>query len=102
MWNLMVTYIFSHRKANFCGVLLGSYGNINYSVKKKLSDNSGGMLVLDVIIDGTEYLLINLHKGNTELEQLNILESLSKVLKDFQDESEKNITFAGNFSLFFD
>ena len=93
---------FSHGKTNSCGVLVGFYGNINYSVKKKLSDNSGRILVLDVTINGTEYLLINLYNGNTESEQLNILESLSKILKDFQDLSEKNIIFAGDFNLFFD
>ena len=92
---------FSHGKINSCGVLVGFYGNINYSVKKKLSDNSVRILVLDVTIDGTKYLLINLYKGNTEPEQLNILESLSKILKDFQDLSEKNIIFAVDFNLFF-
>ena len=61
---------------------------MNYSVKKKLSDNSGRILVLDVTIDGMEYLLINLHNRNTEPEQLQILESLSKILKYFQDLSE--------------
>ena len=67
-----------------------------------MSDNSGRILVLDVTIDGTEYLLINLYNGNTEPEQLKILESLSKVLKDFQDISEKSIIFARDFDLFFD
>ena len=93
---------FSHGKTNSCGVLVGFYGNINYFVKKKLSDNSGRILALDVTINGTEYLLINLYNGNTESEQLNILESLSNILKDFQDLSEKNIIFAGDFNLFFD
>ena len=93
---------FSHGKTNSCGVLVGFYGNINYSVKKKLSDNNGRILVLDVTINGTEYLLIKLYNGNTESEQLNILESLSKILKDFQDLSEKNTIFAGDFNLFFD
>ena len=47
-------------------------------------------------------LLIKLYNGNTEPEQLKILESLSKVLKDFQDISEKSIIIAGDFNLFFD
>ena len=45
MRNLIVPYFFSRRKANSCGALVGFYGNINYSVKKKFSDNSGGMLL---------------------------------------------------------
>ena len=44
--------------------------------------------MLDVAIDGTEHILINLYNGNTEQEQLKIFESLSKVLKNFQDISE--------------
>ena len=46
--------------------------------------------------------MINLYKRNTETEQLSILESLSKISKDFQDISEKNIIFAEDFNLFFD
>ena len=75
--------LFSHGKTNSRGVLVGFYGNINYSVEKKVSDHIGGNLVLDVTIDSTKYLLINLYNGNTEPEQLKILESLSKVFKDF-------------------
>ena len=52
--------LFSNRKTNSYGVLFGFYGNVNYSVKKKLSDNSGRILVLDVSIDGTEYNLVNM------------------------------------------
>ena len=93
---------FPHGKTNSCGVLVGICGDINYSVKKKLSDSSGRILVLDVTINGTDYLLINLYKRSTETEQSNILESLSKISKDFQDITEKNIIFAGDFNLFFD
>ena len=100
--NLMVAYFFSHGKTLSCCVLIGFYGNINYSVKKKLSDDSGRILLLDVTINGTEYLLINLYNENTEPEQLNILEGVLKMLKDFQVLSEKNIIFAEDFNLFFD
>ena len=84
---------FSHGETNSCGALVGFYGNINYSVKKKLSDNSGRISVLDITINGTEYLLINLYNGNAESEHLKILESLSNILKDFQYLSEKNMLF---------
>ena len=86
---------------NSCGVF-GFYGNITYSVKKKLRDNSGSILVLDITIDGTEYLLINLCNMNTEPKQLKVLDSLWNILKDFRGLSEKNIIFARDFNLFFD
>ena len=37
--------LFSHGKTSSCGVLVGFYGNINYSVKNKLSDNSVLILI---------------------------------------------------------
>ena len=40
IWNDLFNcdLFFSHGKINSCGVLVGFYGNINYCVKKKLSD----------------------------------------------------------------
>ena len=40
LWNDVFNcdLFFSHGKTNSCGVLVGFYGNINYCVKKKLSD----------------------------------------------------------------
>ena len=92
--------LFSHGKTNSCDVLIGFYGNIIYSVKKKLSDDSVRILVLDVGIDGTKCLLIKLYNGNTQPKQFKILESLSKVLKDFQDVSEKILFLQGTLICF--
>ena len=46
--------------------------------------------------------MINLYNGNNEPEQLNVLESLSKILKYFQDLGEKKNHFCRGFNLFFD
>ena len=50
---------FSHGKTNSCGVLTGFYGNTNVVIKKQLNDKNGRILILEVTIDDTEYLLIN-------------------------------------------
>ena len=88
MINLMAIHFFPLRK-QILAVFNSFKWQFNYFVKKRLSDNCSRILVLDVAIDGTEYLLMNLYNGNTKPEQLKILESLSKVLKGFQDISEK-------------
>ena len=54
---------FSHGKTNSCGVLVGFYGNINYFVKKKLTDNSGRVLALDVTINGTDIFRLTCTTG---------------------------------------
>ena len=82
-------------------MLISFYDNINYYVKKNLSDNSGRILVLDVTIDGRKYLFFDRYNRNTEPKELKVLESISKILKDFKDLIEKYIIFAGDFNLFF-
>ena len=82
-------------------MLISFYDNINYYVKKNLSDNSGRILVLDVTIDGREYLFFDRYNRNTEPKELKVLETIPKILKDFKDLIEKYIIFAGDFNLFF-
>ena len=82
-------------------MLISFYDNINYYVKKSLSDNSGRILVLDVTIDSREYLFFDRYNRNTEPKELKVLESISKILKDFKDLIEKYIIFSGDFNLFF-
>ena len=46
-----------------------------------MNDNRGRILLLDVTINGMEYLWINLYNENTESEQLIILGSLLKIFQ---------------------
>ena len=49
---------FSHGMTNSCGVLTGFDGNINVVIKKQLNDKNKRILILEVTIDNTNYLLI--------------------------------------------
>ena len=66
--NLRVNYV-SHGKTNSFGVLNGFYGNINLVIKKKLNDENGRILILEVTIDDNEYLLINILIQNVNKKQ---------------------------------
>ena len=59
---------FSQGKTNFCGVLIAYFGTENFTVKKKQTDHNGRILILDVSINDSEYILINLYNANTEKE----------------------------------
>ena len=71
-WNdeLKGQLYFFHGKTNSCVALTGFYGNINIVIKKLLNDKNGRILILEVTIDDTEYLLINIYNANTEQHQL--------------------------------
>ena len=92
---------FSHGKTNSCGVLTTFYGNLEISIPKKLADTNGRILVLDVTINESNYILINFYNANSESERLKTFEILNNMLSEFTIDSIKHITFTGDFNFFF-
>ena len=60
------------------------------------------MLILDVTIDGSEYILANISNTNKESEQLKDLNDLSELMKKVNIIHGKKIVLAGDLNLFFD
>ena len=54
------------------------FGSIKYTVKKKAFDKNGWILVIEALIDDTEFILINLYNANTENDQLTTFLELKK------------------------
>ena len=46
-----------------------------------MSDNNGRILILNVTIDAKNFILINLYKPNTEIEQVEVLKTLLTMMK---------------------
>ena len=67
-----------------------------------MHDNDGRVLILDATINGSDYLLINVHNANTKREQLTTIKNLNNLLKDFEDFHDKKVIFAGHLNLIFD
>ena len=59
----------SQGKTNSCGVLIAYYGTEKFTVKKQQADHSARILTLNVSINDSEYILINLNNANREKEQ---------------------------------
>ena len=92
---------FSHGKSNSCDVLIAYFGTGTFTVKKQETDKEGRILIIDVSINDSEYILINLFNANTENEQIDVLNSLSKLLEDFDISLAKQLVVTGDFNLFF-
>ena len=69
---------------------------------KKIQDNDGRNLILDIQVDDTAFLLINAYNANKECEQLNVLTTLCNFLSNISDLHCKNIIIGGDFNVFFD
>ena len=54
------------------------------------------------MVDGTNFVLVNIYNPNTETKQVTTLLDLGKMLETIKEMSDKDIVLAGNFNLFFD
>ena len=60
-WKEDSNFFFSHGKSNSCSVLIAYFGTGTFTVKKQQTDKEGRILILDVSINDSEYILINLY-----------------------------------------
>ena len=80
--------------------LLLFLGSITYTVSEKASDKHGKTLIIEALIDDTEFLLINLCNANTENDQQPTFSELTNLLENFFLTKNIPIIFAGDFHLF--
>ena len=80
---------FSHGKTNSCGVAIGIVGTKALNILNIRRDNLGRILVIEVKIDDSVSVLINIYNSNTESEQLHALNDLINILETFEDIQDK-------------
>ena len=78
------------KKNKFCGVLTAYWGKETLTVNKQETDKEGHILILDVSVNESEYILINLYYVNTEKEQINVLNSILELLEKFDTNRTKS------------
>ena len=70
--------------------------------RNKISGKSGRILLVEVKIDDTVFVLINICSANTDLEQRQTLSDLVSILDQVNYIQNKNIVFGGDFNVMFD
>ena len=93
---------FSHGKTNSCRVLIGHYGTKKIEVIYKKFDNSGRILLLEINIDDSLFVLINIYNANNEPDQVKPLTDFGEILDSVGDIQNKNVSFSGDFNVLFD
>ena len=64
-------------------------------LKRKETDKEGRILILDVCVNDSDYILINLYIAKTKKEQINIL--IKILLLEKFDINPKNYNYGGRF-----
>ena len=70
--------------------------------KKKKNDKNGRILILDVKVDETNFVLVKIYNSNTETEQVATLHDFDKMLETIKDLYDKHIVLAGGFNFSFE
>ena len=61
-----------------------------FTVKKQETDDKEGrILILDVSVNDSEYILINLYNANTKKEQINVFSKMFVLLQKFDINKKK-------------
>ena len=99
MWNdeFGGQLFFSHGKTNSCGVAI-AFAGTKQNIRR---DNLGHILVIEVKIDDSVFMLTNIYNTNTESEQLNTLNDLINILETFEVIQDKSVSLGGNFNVIF-
>ena len=92
---------FSRGKTNSCGVAIGFVGTKALNILNIRRDNLGGILVIEVKIYDSVFVLINFYNVNTESEQLHTLNDLINILETFEDIQNKSVVLGGDFNVIF-
>ena len=76
--------------------------NQKIEVINKKCDYYGRILLLEINIDDSSFVLINIYNTNNELDQVKTLTDLSEILECVDNIQNKNIIFVGDFNIIFD
>ena len=82
---------FSHGKTNSCEVAIGYIGSNKVDVLDKKINKIVCILILDVKVDESNFVLVNIYNPNTETEQVATLHDLDKMLETIKDLYDKHI-----------
>ena len=93
---------YSHGTSNCCGVLIIFFEKNEIYVNSQITDKRGPILILHLMIGGSEYILVNIYNANTESEQLKVLNNLSELMKKVNITHGKQIVLTNDFNVFFD
>ena len=72
-----------------------------FHVKKQETDKERRILIFDVSVIDSEYVLINLYNGNTEKEQINVFSNILALLTKFDINLKKPDNYGGRFEITF-
>ena len=66
-------------------------GGLSFQIEDEIKDKNGRILILQVTIQGSNYILISIYNANTEQQQLTVLNQLDEFLDTIEINRDNQI-----------
>ena len=93
---------YSHGESDSRGVLIAFRESLSFQIENEIKDKNGRILILQVNIQGSNYILINIYNANTEQQQLTILNLLDEFIDTIEINRETQILVGGDLNFIHD
>ena len=99
-WGGEVRY--SHGESDSRGVLIAFREGLSFQIENEIKDKNGCILILQVNIQGSNYILINIYNANTEQQQLTVLNQLDEFLDTIEINRDTQILLGSDLHFIHD
>ena len=93
---------YSHGQSDSRGVLIAFRESLSFQIENEIKDKNGRILILQVNIQGSHYILINIYNANSEQQQLTVLNQLDEFLDTIEINRDTQILLGGDLNFIHD
>ena len=94
--------IFSHGSSDARGVLIAIRESLDYKILSVTLDSNGRFIVINIIMKGSPFILINYYAPNYENGQIQVLDEIQDQLDILDPDQETQIIWGEDFNVIFD
>ena len=93
--------IFSHGSSNAREVLIAFRESHDYKIPSVMHDSNKRFIIINAVIKGSLFLLINFYAPNDENGQIQVLNEIQEQLDHLDPDQDTQIIWGGDFNLIF-
>ena len=95
------SYFFT-RLSNARGVLIAFRESLDYKILSVTHNSNGGFIIINTIIKGSPFILINYYAPNDENGRIQVLNEIQEQLDLLDPDQDTQIILGGDFNVIFD
>ena len=85
-----------------CGVMVLVRSDLDFNLKSVEVDTQGRYVVMEAVVQGSNFLLVNIYAPNKVQEQCLFFNNLNNIIENFVVDNEQKIVIGGDFNIALD